>query len=197
MARHRKDYKSFKRGQKGHTRSFDIFNEYGIDTCKIEWIEDYPCNTKKELEAREGFYIQNLECANRNVMGRTPKEYREQNIDSVKAYKQQWYENNRGIILDKAKEEPDVKEICVCGSTYWMKRKYIHEQRVKHCKYIQALQNTTPKPQPMTKDERNEKRKEKHICLCGSTYRKSDKAKHERTQKHQHYLKQQVANKEE
>jgi hypothetical protein len=27
----------------------------------------------------------------------------------VKAYKQQWYENNRGIILDKAKEEPDVK----------------------------------------------------------------------------------------
>ena len=50
MARHRKDYKSFKRGQKGHTRSFDIFNEYGIDTCKIEWIEDYPCNTKKELD---------------------------------------------------------------------------------------------------------------------------------------------------
>jgi hypothetical protein len=43
----------------------------------------------------------------------------------------------------------------------------------------------------------DEKRKEKHICLCGSTYRKSDKAKHERTQKHQDYLKQQVANKEE
>ena len=77
-----------------------------------------------------------------------------------------------------------------------MKRKHIHEQTVKHCKYIQALQNTTPKPQPMTKDERNEKRKEKHICLCGSTYRKRDKAKHERTQKHQDYLKQQVANKE-
>ena len=49
----------------------------------------------------------------------------------------------------------------------------------------------------MTKDERNEQRKEKQVCHCGSTYRKGDRAKHERTHMHQECLKQQMTSKEE
>ena len=40
MARHRACFTSFlSGGNKGHTRSFDIFNEYGVENCKIELIE--------------------------------------------------------------------------------------------------------------------------------------------------------------
>ena len=36
MARHRRKYKSFLSGGKeGHIRSFDLFNEYGVENCKI------------------------------------------------------------------------------------------------------------------------------------------------------------------
>ena len=41
-----------------------------------------------------------------------------------------------------------------------------------------------PKYYLENKDDYNKKRKEKFKCECGSIYRKSDKARHERTKKH-------------
>ena len=35
---------------------YDLFAEFGYENCKIELIELYPCNSKAELHAREGFY---------------------------------------------------------------------------------------------------------------------------------------------
>ena len=32
----------------------DLFDEFGVENCKIEWVEDCSCNSKKDLEAREG-----------------------------------------------------------------------------------------------------------------------------------------------
>ena len=40
------------------------------------------------------------------------------------------------------------------------------------------------------KNEIKEKRKEKYTCICGSTFRMSDKARHERSQKHIQYCQQ-------
>ena len=42
-----------------------------MENCKIELVENYACNSKEELNAREGFYIQNNECVNKLVAGRT------------------------------------------------------------------------------------------------------------------------------
>ena len=40
LAHHRGDFKKFLRGVKvSHTRSYDLFNEYGVENCKIELIE--------------------------------------------------------------------------------------------------------------------------------------------------------------
>jgi hypothetical protein len=48
-----------------------IFDKYGVQNCKIELVENYPCNSKNELMKREGYYIQNNECINKCVAGRT------------------------------------------------------------------------------------------------------------------------------
>jgi hypothetical protein len=41
----------------------------------IELIENYPCQSKKELNRREGHHIRNTEnCVNRNIAGQTPQE---------------------------------------------------------------------------------------------------------------------------
>ena len=43
-------------------------------------IEEYPCNSKKELEIRERFHIDRLKSKlNSYIPGRTKKEYRENN----------------------------------------------------------------------------------------------------------------------
>ena len=47
MARHRSNFKRFLRGDKeSHIRSFDIFNEYGVENCKIELIQYYAIHYK-------------------------------------------------------------------------------------------------------------------------------------------------------
>ena len=39
-----------------------IFDKFGFENCKIELVENFPCNSKEELTKREGFYIQSNDC---------------------------------------------------------------------------------------------------------------------------------------
>ena len=58
LIRHKAVYNSKKRyGQKLDNTCFQLFDEYGVENCKIYWIEDWQCQSKKELEAREGHWI--------------------------------------------------------------------------------------------------------------------------------------------
>ena len=41
----------------------------------IELIENYPCKSEEELRCRERFYIENTTCVNKEIPGRTKKEY--------------------------------------------------------------------------------------------------------------------------
>ena len=66
MERHRKDYYSYLRNNLNTcTKSLEIFKEYGIDNVKIQLIEYYPCKSKEELLQREGYYIKNIDCVNK------------------------------------------------------------------------------------------------------------------------------------
>jgi hypothetical protein len=44
-----------------------IFTDYDKNKCdcKISLIEDYPCNSKQELEQREKYFIQTNDCINK------------------------------------------------------------------------------------------------------------------------------------
>jgi hypothetical protein len=85
MARHRANFKQFLRdGNNRHISSYGLFNEYGVENCKIELIEYFPCNTLQELRKREGEHIKNTECVNKRVAGRAKQEWVEDNKDKMK-----------------------------------------------------------------------------------------------------------------
>ena len=124
MAKHRKDYKDFLTGKRNYTTVFDIFEHYGLENCKIIWIEDYPCNSKKELEAQEGKHQKETDCVNKHIAGRSSKERYEDNKDEVlakckiyreredkkekiKETKRQNYQNKKEYYLEKAQEYRD------------------------------------------------------------------------------------------
>jgi hypothetical protein len=82
-----------------------LFEKY--KEVKIELIEDFPCNSKKELERREGeLQIINIEIiVNKRIEGRTYKEwyeankekkciYYEANIEKITEQKRIYYEAN-------------------------------------------------------------------------------------------------------
>jgi hypothetical protein len=54
-----------------------LFEKY--DDVRIELIECFPCDNKEQLNKKEGEYIRKLDCVNRNIAGRTKKEYNEDN----------------------------------------------------------------------------------------------------------------------
>ena len=96
MGNHRDLYK--KNSLKCLTKT--IFDKYGIENCKIELVENYPCNSKEELLKREGYYIKNNDCINKQVAGRTIKEYRDEHKDNMKKYREQ----NKDKLLEQGKE---------------------------------------------------------------------------------------------
>ena len=100
MARHRRDFKQFLISDKRFISSYDLFNEYGVENCKIELIEYYKCDTLQELRRKEGEHIKNTECVNKRVAGRTDKEYYNDNKDRIKEVNKTYYEDN----IDKIKE---------------------------------------------------------------------------------------------
>jgi hypothetical protein len=138
MSKHKNTFKRWKNGEINKCACFDLFDKYGFDNCPIELVEDYPCETKKDLLIREDCYIKNMECINENAAHTTREEALEQ--------KRQYHQDH--------------------------KEKF-NEKRRQHHQDHQA-----------NKEAISEKRKEKIVCECGRTVRKSDIAQHRRTKIH-------------
>ena len=177
MAKHRTDHKA-----KRTCTSCILLNKY--DDCIIELVENYPCNSIEELNAREGYYHRNNPCVNKCIAGRTRKEYTEDNKEQIKEYyeknkehlKEQhkkWYVDNKEKITEQKKkwyEENKEKENERAKQWYEVNKEKANE-RVKQWYEV-------------NKEKIKEKSKEKITCECGSEYIKVSKSRHERSQKH-------------
>ena len=64
MAKHKYDYTYFKKKREdsgfAFVYSYLLFDEYGVDNCKIELIETFPCNSIDEIRQREAHYIKTI-----------------------------------------------------------------------------------------------------------------------------------------
>jgi hypothetical protein len=67
-------------------------------------VEEFKCENKQQLEARERYYIENNECVNKNIPNRTKKEYNEANKEATVKNKKEYYEANKEVILKQIKE---------------------------------------------------------------------------------------------
>ena len=87
-----------------------------LDDWKLELIEKYPCQTKKELETRERFWIETTpNCINHHIPTRTRCEYRMANEEQKEKSRQRankYYKENR----DECKARFAEKVVCErCG----------------------------------------------------------------------------------
>jgi hypothetical protein len=173
MAGHRRNYKSWKKGNGGHVRSFDLFNKYDIDNCQILLVESYPCLNKDELRQREGYYISNIPCVNKYVAGRTKKDYikqyRNNHKEHLKETKKKYYENNREAISNKHKQyRDDHKE----------SQKQYRDDHKEHIKELKKQYYIKNKEYSQTKFK----------CICGGCYTRRHKSEHLKSLKHINYM---------
>ena len=134
MDRHRSSYKLWKQGKVRKTIIFNMFDMYGIENCEILLLETYPCHSNDELVSREGYFIRTMDCVNKNVVGRTRKEYREDNKEKIQKY----YEDNKEQILQQMKEYSKVKITCGCGSIICQGSASKHNKSIKHQNFLKT-----------------------------------------------------------
>ena len=98
-----------------------------LGNAYIEWVEDYPCNSKKELNRREGQVqrANKAHCVNLYVAGQTTQEYYEENKEAITAQHKNYYEVNKEAILDKQKlyQNKNKEALSVYRKEYYVKNK--------------------------------------------------------------------------
>jgi len=97
---HKNDLKRFKSGKGPYISSFEIIK---YDDSDIILIENFACNTKEELHAREHYHIKANKCVNKSLPGRTRKQYREDNREKIAEHKQEYALANREKIAEHKK----------------------------------------------------------------------------------------------
>ena len=95
MAQHRSDYKRWKDNKRSAATSFSLFDKYGLNNCQIILIENVNATNKDELAAREGHWIRNTACVNKIIVGRTQREWVDDNKESYSLYQLQYRKNNK------------------------------------------------------------------------------------------------------
>jgi len=99
LAKHRTDCKV---GKKISLYSHIVDNDWS--NWYIELYEYYPCNNKTELEKREGEVIRLIGSINKVIVGRTRKEYYEDNADKLKDKNKKYREKNPEYFKEYNKE---------------------------------------------------------------------------------------------
>ena len=163
MAGHRRNYDKYKKGMSDGSTSSFLFDEYGVENCKIELLEVFPCTCRTELHAREGFFQRRDECINRYIAGRNRNQWVDDNKEKIREYHKCYYINNQEKLKERATNNREIN-----------KEKYQQQDKERYVRQ---------------RETRLINRKEKYNCDCGSVVCKGDIAIHKKTNKHQQYLK--------
>jgi GIY-YIG catalytic domain. len=119
---------------------FSIFNDTEV---KIELLESYPCNSRKELHERERFYIElyrsrGISVINSKIPFRTPHER--------VLLKKIWRENNRDYFVKWKQAQPLYFKkwrrkpvMCSCGLSITKGAFSKHRQTLKHIRRVGSL----------------------------------------------------------
>lgn len=125
----------------------------------IELIEMYPCNSKAELERREGEIMrEHATRVNKHLAGRTEVEWRDDNKDEIRQKKKEFREANKDKIAI-------------------VKKRHVELNREHYREYIKKWS-----------EAHKEERSKKIICECGSELTQGSKLRHIKTDKHKAYV---------
>ena len=110
MYEHRGVNKSSMRKSKVYTH----MTKLGVDNFYIELIEQCPCKTIEELNAKEGEWIRKIATLNVAIAGRNKKEYNNEHKHEAREWHRAWRANN----LQKRAEQERA----------WVKRNMEHKK---------------------------------------------------------------------
>jgi hypothetical protein len=98
LGQHKSGYKRWIKTGEKYIASFELF-KVGVPT--IELIELFPCGSKDELNAREGFHQRATNCVNKQIAGRSKAEHYEENQQQLCEWQKVYYKANAQQICER------------------------------------------------------------------------------------------------
>ena len=170
MSYHRADYKAFKDGKKTNfTSSFLLFDKFGVENCKIIFLESYDVSSKDELKSKEQIWIDKIPNCNKYKAFRTE----EQKKEYQQKYDKQYAIDNREKIAEQHKvyAEEHKEEI----ATYQEQWRADNREKLLADKKAYYEKN---------KEKMLAAQAEKVTCECGTICSKGNLRAHKKSQQH-------------
>ena len=150
MSHHRCCFKRWKSGKERCVTAYHIMNH---GDARIELIENFPCNSKDELHAREGQIIRQHDCVNKRVEGRGQKqrefetgrraEYRKTHKKKIQVVNKKYYKNNKSKLKKDSKtyrQNNNQTLECPCSGTYKKYDQSKHNKTRMHTIWLSIIQ---------------------------------------------------------
>jgi len=157
----------------------------GFENWDMILIEEYSCNSKKQLESRERYWIEKLKCSlNSSLPTRTVKQYRQQNKEKYKQHSRNYYERNKEKEKERSKKYIDnnKEKIKENKQKWYQNNKEKEKERSKNYKEVNKKDLTEKRK--LQYEEINEKRREKVECIhCKMIINKSSLIRHQKSKK--------------
>ena len=180
---HKQDYKAYLNGTYHFVTSFKILE---LGDAYIELLEEYECENRNQLEKREGEFIREHKnnCVNRNIAGRTKKEYKIDNKVKIseqdKLYKvenkihiaeqhKNYYKDNKEKVLETSKQYYEINKEKVSETHKQYYKTNLKKVSETHKQYYEANKDKLTK---------------KNTCECGSIIQHCDTSRHNKSKKH-------------
>ena len=187
------EHRSKFRAQVGDKSAYELFK---VGAPKITLLENFPCDSIEELKSRERHYIENNECVNKVIPGRTSKEwytdnqerikeYRETHKEEISEYMKSWREKNAEHKKEYAKEYYD--------NNRDQQIAYARQWRNENPEYRQEYYQQNKEKLMEQQRVRREKQHAQIKCDCGGRYTTSNKSAHVKSEKHKKWATLQVA----
>ncbi|MDR3550399.1 MAG: hypothetical protein P4L31_03230 [Candidatus Babeliales bacterium] len=173
LSKHLDNWKLYKNGDRPEfITSFLLFQ---AGDYKIELIEEYPCDSKKELHEREGHHQKKCkdEIVNKNIAGRSAIEWRKDNSEKLKEYFKKHYIDNKEKHNEYYRDYYVNNKDKVCEAN----KKWRSENRDQKSKIDKAYYENNKANIRATMSAKEE-------CECGGSYQRSNRARHMKSKQH-------------
>jgi len=170
-----------------------------LKDIQIVLIEKYPCKDVDEAKLRERYYIEKyqkegLNIVNKNIPGRSVKEYNKQ--PKMKEYQKKWREENKEYLKQIKKEWSEKnKERVSKKNKEWYLNNLKHNKdydKKRYEKNKEKLRKQSLEYYQKNKEKIQERRKNKTIekvtCECGITINKYGLSRHKKSKSHIKFL---------
>jgi hypothetical protein len=162
----------------------------GWDNWDMILIEQCTCESALDARKRERGYMEHLKATlNVRVPSRSGKEWRDDNKDKYQEYRKEYYEQHKDELRVKEKIYRENNYDKIKQRREDNKERDYKVHKVYHEKNRDKINENKKKYYESNKDKISEHGSQRITCACGAEIARGGKAQHERSIKHQQFIK--------